>query len=793
MSEDYVVGTVQAVFFEKPEDFFKIMLIKVQETSFAWSDSEIVVTGTFAELTAEQNYRFFGQLVTHPKYGQQLKCERYQKETPNGSKALIEYFSGEQFPGIGKKTAEKIVDLLGDQAIQVIINNPDVVQQLPLSTAKKKLLLDVLKESYQTEEIILQLNQLGFGNKLSFKIYHRYQEETLDILHQNPYRLIDDIKGVGFRRADQLARTFGIATDDPQRIQAAIIQTLQTNVNTTGNTYCLQTDLINGTLQLVNVANLTPVTQTAIITALQALIQQGRICVEAQERYFLKSLYEQEWSIAQQLKLLQSQFVPENLASEKLASALQQIEQQLHISYDDNQKQAIYQGLINAVVLLTGGPGTGKTTIINGLVNTFARVHHCSLDPDDYQDKAFPIVLAAPTGRAAKHLMQNTGLPAGTIHRLLGLTGQEDPTEITVNEIQGQLLIIDEVSMVDTELFDLLIQAVPAGMQVVLVGDRDQLPSVGPGQVFSDLITSQAFATVCLTKIYRQNQDSTIIELAHQINQGQVTEQLFQNFADRSFINCDAYQVAHVLQQIVLKSQQKGFDLSNIQILAPMYRGAAGIDHLNQVMQETLNPLTPDSKVIHFGKIEYRIGDKVVQLVNNVEKNVFNGETGLVTGITLAKDNPNKKQGDLIHLNFDGREISYARSDLNNIALAYCTSIHKAQGSEFDLVIVVLVQQQSRMLKRNLLYTAVTRAKSKLIMLGNQKAYCQAIADKSSQRQTCLAARIQETFALKKSVTTTQEVTDSKTSTLTLKMILEQQIDPLIGLNGLKPTDFLKN
>lgn len=792
MAEEYVIGQVRAILFEKPEDYFKIMIVTVQKSSFDWIDPEIVITGNFDELEQEHTYKFYGQKVNHPKYGQQFKCSHYQKNNPTDRKSLITYFSSSEFPGIGVKTAQKIVDALGDNAIKRLVTNPKVADQLPLKADKKKVLLDRINATYHSEEVIVQLNRLGFGNKLAFKIFNQYKADTLTILQQNPYQLIQDIKGIGFKRADNLAEQFQLPSNYPQRLEAGLWHVLNFLISSTGDTYVQKNDLLQQTLKLLNDSREQKINLDELEKSLINLVNQDQIKHE-QNCYSPRFLYDDEWVISRQLKILADDFQSPNYSLNKVQEVLQRIEADFNISYDKNQVNAIFQGVNSSVLLLTGGPGTGKTTIINGLVSAFAELHNYSLNIDDYSDEPFPVRLAAPTGRAAKHLSESTELPASTIHRLLGLTGQEDTSNLDMNYITGKLLIIDETSMVDTELFKLLVSALAPGMQLVLVGDRDQLPSVGAGQVFSDLISSQAFQTVQLKKIYRQSVDSTIINLAHEINTGTINEKLFHNYPDRSFIECSAQQVGSVLQQIIAKSQQKGFNIDTLQVLAPMYRGPAGIDYLNQLLQNTLNPKAERTKTINFGNIEYRIGDKIVHLVNNVEANVFNGEIGEIIGITSKKYLPvtDRNKGDLVTLNFDGQKVDYYKSDLAKISLAYCTSIHKAQGSEFNLVILVLVNQHARMLKRNLLYTAITRAKSKLIMLGNRQAYERAIADNSGFRHTMLKNRVQDIFKIAfKSRETVEK--EKKDYILTSSIINKNIIDPLIGMANVTPKDFME-
>lgn len=787
MANDHVIGTVKSVFFEKPEDFFKIILVEITKTTFEWDDTEIVITGTFAELSDNQEYDFNGEVITHPKYGKQFKCFSYQKNSPTDENSLINYFSGADFPGIGVKTAHKIVDALGNDAIEAIVKNPNALDQINIQTSKKKQIVDKIEESYQSERVILQLNRLGFGNKIAFRIYHKYGEETESKIHENPYQLVQDINGVGFKKADEVARAFKIAADSPLRIAAGIQQTINLAVNSSGDTFVEEEDLINQTLHLLTYSRAEQVIREQIQKSLDELVNNHDIYLE-DKRYYPKYLYDDEWIIARQLKLLDDNFDSPNYTHGQVKKALKKVESDLQITYDQNQMEAIFNGLNNSVFLLTGGPGTGKTTIINGLVAVFARLHEYSLDINDYSSEPFPVVLAAPTGRAAKHMSESTGLPASTIHRLLGLSGQEDLDEVETKNLEGQLLIIDETSMVDVELFRLLIEAVPLKMQVILVGDQDQLPSVGPGQVFSDLIKSDAFTATKLTKIYRQKQGSSIIDLAQQINQGKISDDIFANNADRSFIDCSSAQVPSVIKQIVNKSEEHGFKNDDLQVLSPMYRGPAGIDNLNQIMQDDLNPKHNRTKEIKFGNIAYRIHDKVVHLVNNAEDNVFNGEIGIVDGITLSKDNDN--EGDLIHLNFYGQEIEYGKSDLKNISLAYCTSIHKAQGSEFNLVILVLVNQQSRMLKRNLLYTAITRAKSKLIMVGDKSAYERAIQDNSGLRNTSLKERIQKTFKITKDESQ-KELDLNQVQILSADDIKNNTVDPMIGMDDVSPKDFM--
>ena len=784
--KQYFVGTVKAIFFENPENLFKIFTIKIKKTNTDWDANDIVVTGSFGEISEEEEYRFEGNMVDHPKYGKQFQATSYKRSRPSGRKELISFFSSDEFPGIGKKKAEKIVDELGENAIDKILQDPHALDFLKLGEEKTNNIVDQISKNHLTEQVLYQLNNYGFGTTLSARIFQKYGAQTLDKITEDPYQLVLDVKGVGFKRADELAKRLGITGDDPRRIKGALIQMVSLIINETGDTFVLQDDLIKRASGVLN-ANSTPDLNKKLLSGLKKLVNDGALAVEDGHVYE-KSLSDSEWSIAQSLKMITDTFKGVEWTKRQFKKELKHVEKTFKVQYDESQEKAIEQSLTHSIFLLTGGPGTGKTTIINAIVSSYAKLNDATLDPSS---EDYAIALAAPTGRAAKHMGESTGLPAMTIHRLLGLTGTEDD-EFAEPTLDCKLLIIDEMSMVDTKLFRTLINAVQPGTQVVLVGDKDQLPSVGPGQVFSDLINSDAFPTTILNEIHRQDEDSTIIQLAHDINEGIIDDAIFQNKADRSFINCNSRNVPEVLSQIISKSGDRGFDIADVQVLAPMYRGQAGIDNLNVVIQNVVNPMAPKRKEVSVGNTKYRINDKVVYLVNTPEDNVFNGEIGKIVGIILAKENTDHV--DKLIIDFDGNEVSLDRKDWLNISLAYCTSIHKAQGSEFEMVILPLVNEESRMLRRNLLYTAVTRSRRLLIMVGDRSAFERSIRDQSNERQTTLKERIFDTFKIKpkKEETEEEEIMEPKDYHLTLDMVMNNSIDPMIGMDSVTPYSFLE-
>lgn len=812
---NYVVGKVAAVFFSSPDSFFKVLLVHVDETDLDWVEDEIVVTGSFGDVAEEGTYRFFGKVVDHPKYGKQLAASNYENETPTSKTGLIKYLSGEQFPGLGKKTAERIVDTLGTGVIDKVVKDPSVVDAIGLKASVKEHFVEVLQENHGTEQVIIGLNGFGFGSQLAAVIYDKYKQDTLSIIRENPYQLVEDINGVSFKRADQIAEQLGFDADSAGRLRAALLETLSDLSYSSGDTYTQVQPLITGATALLENARNVRISPDSLADQMLALAKDQVIVGNGQQVY-LKSVYDTEWDSAEHLQRLQQD--ADKLIDDDvdLDHEIRWVEKQLDISYDSAQQAAIKSALTSPVYLLTGGPGTGKTTIINGIVALYAHIHELSLDINEYEDETFPILLAAPTGRAAKRMSEVTDLPASTIHRLLGLTGRENEAEQnSAKDLSGGLLIVDEMSMVDTFLFRTLIQAVPNHMQVVLVGDRDQLPSVGPGQVFADLLKSGCIPATELTTIYRQDDTSSIIPLAHAIKEGGLPDDFTVNQSDRSFFSARPYQVVDVISQVVERAKKRGFAKADIQVLAPMYRGAAGINALNTALQNILNPPSSSrTKEIEAHNEHFRIGDKVLHLVNSPENNVFNGDMGEIVGIDLANAKDNLDKVDKLTIAFDQTEVEYSRQQFDRITLAYCVSIHKAQGSQFKLVILPLVPQFRRMLQRNLLYTAVTRAQQWLILVGDQQSFTDAAENESVNRHTTLQERIQKVFGKEADVSTVEkkqpavtpvsEVATPKASepviqdtqaeplpnVLTTSMVLGGEVDPMIGMQGVTPAQF---
>lgn len=788
----FIAGEVLAIFFSNPSNFYKVILIEVDETNGEYSEDEIVITGNFGRIQEGASYQFYGSFTNHPKYGVQFKADRYETAQPSSSESLIDYLSGPQFKGVGKKTAEKIVDTLGTNCIDAIVENPNVLNQVTgVSKKQKNRIEEVLAEEYGMQKVILRLNQFGIDNTLAYRIYGKYEERTTEVIHENPYQLIQEIEGIGFNRADKIADHLDIASDSDERIQAAVTYALFTICNDSGDTYVIERSLIQRTIEILEKSRPFIIDQELVLKNLEQLIKDSMI-YEEEGRYFLSALYHAEWGIVSSFDfLLDDEKTP--IKEKPFLENISDLEFELDIEYGDSQKSAIKEALESPVFILTGGPGTGKTTVLEGIVHLFAELNDLSLDPYSYKDEAFPILLAAPTGRAAKRMKESTGLPASTIHRLLGLTADdEDLMNDNGYVLEGELLIIDEMSMVDTFLANRLFQSIPKGMKVILVGDQDQLPSVGPGQVFRDLIDSGKIPQKELKEIYRQGDGSSIIPLAHDIKHNRLPADLLEKKKDRNFFAARSQSVVPIIETIVEKAIEKGYTANDIQVLAPMYKGPAGINILNERLQEIFNPNDGSRTEVQHIDTVYRIGDKVLQLQNDPENNVFNGDLGFITSITKAKYTELKT--DIITVDFEGNEVDYLRSNWNKITLAYCCSIHKAQGSEYDIVILPLVSSYGRMLKKDILYTAITRASKSLSLIGEPQAFVRSVESQQNLRNTALKERLQSEkvkFTVEPTVvkdTTEETHTEKMTSfVLTPRMVESFEVDPMIGMENIQP------
>lgn len=720
-----LTGQVERVVYQSSENQYTVLVLNTQT-------GQVTATGYFPPLQASENLRLWGSWVHHPKYGRQFSVERFERILPNTPQGVIGYLASGLFRGIGPKTAKRIVDALGPNALSAIQQNPAVLLAIPgISAHRAAVIVQGLEEYKALETIMVSLYDLGLTPNLATKIYRRYGRNSLEIIRQNPYQLTEDLFGVGFKTADRIARAAGIAPDSIYRVRAAILHILRESAEKEGHCYLPHYVLTRTALTLLNEdMEQVVVTEKTIEAAIEDLIANRQV-KEEDGSVYLTGLFYAEVGVARYLQ---------RLSKAKLSSlkdpgeVLTEIQKEKNISYTGEQLAAIRQALTSPVTVITGGPGTGKTTIVYGIVHAFKR-----LNPSG------EVLLAAPTGRAAKRLAETTEGDAKTIHRLLGYRPDENGQfRFAYNEdnpLEGDLLVVDEFSMVDVRLAYHLFAAVPPGMRVVIVGDQDQLPPVGPGVVFKDILSSSIVPVIRLEYNFRQAQGSKIAANAHLVRKGQIPPMDPQQGDYFFYKSEDPEKAIEVVKTLARTIKNKRVSLLDFQVLAPMYRGTAGIDALNKILQDIFNPLTSGKPFLAVGERTYRLGDKVMVLKNNYEKDVYNGDQGLITRIILADDD---EEGlDRLIVNIEGREVNYTRDELDEITLAYACSVHKAQGSQFKYVIVLALTQYYIMLQRNLLYTAFTRAQDSLVVVGQPKAVAIAVNNKQVQhRYTGLERRL---------------------------------------------------
>lgn len=719
-------GIIKQVRFYSEETKFIVCLIDSEQ-----EDKPIPATGYMSYVNLGDKYRFQGDYIIHARYGKQFQIQSYEIILADDESEIIRYLSSSLFKGIGQKQAEAIVESLGKDALSLIKDNPDVLDNIRGMTLKKK---ETIKEVLLAQDFDQEVLSFFMGHGISTKhlalIQAVYQERTLEVLQNNPYQLIDDIDGIGFKTADDLALKIGIDPLDDQRIKAAIVYALKEACFQDGSTYHEHDRIYRSFHRYIPM-----ISYEQFDNYLDELIEEKKI-IQVVDKYYSYELYESEDIISQTMK----RWLNDSLYhydEEEVNHFLSNLEQQFGIEYDDLQKEAIHLFLQSSAMILTGGPGTGKTTIVEAIMKLYQQ-----LNPDH------KIALVAPTGRASKRLSEVTGLEACTIHRLLKWDLHTNTFAVNENNpLDVDLLVIDEFSMVDSLLFSHLLSASRKVKKILLIGDDEQLPSVAPGHVLKDLLESNMIPTIRLNHIYRQSQESGIIQLAHSIRNNQYNEHFFIDYKDVHFQTCTSYDVIKYVQFLVSKAIQEGYDASDIQVLAPMYNGVAGIDALNDCLQDLLNPAADYKNELRVGKRIYREGDKILQLKNRVEDNVFNGDIGVLEEICY-KDNFEYLTDTLI-VNFDGQYVEYTAQDFYTITHAYCMSIHKSQGNEFKIVIMPILKDYYIMLKKNLIYTGITRAKQSLFVLGHHQAFVYGIENNHDEkRRTTLKEKMQQTSDL---------------------------------------------
>lgn len=719
-------GIIKQVRFYSEETKFIVCVIDSEQ-----EDKPILATGYMSYVNPQDKYHFQGDYIIHPKYGKQFQIQSYEIILADDESEIIRYLSSSLFKGIGEKQATAIVETLGKDALNKIKEDKHVLDQVRgMNEKKRETIAEVLSSQDFDQEVLSFFMGHGISTKHLALIQAVYQEHTLDILQNNPYQLIDDIDGIGFKTADDLALKIGVDPLDENRIKAAILYALKEACFQDGSTFH-EHDIIFKRFHRYIPA----ISYEQFDDYLDQLLEEKKI-IQDVEKYYPYDLYESEVTICQTFK----RFIDAPLyqyEDEEVEQLLNDLQQQLSIEYDDLQKEAIHLFLKQSAMILTGGPGTGKTTIVEAIMKLYTK-----LNPDQ------SIALVAPTGRAAKRLSEVTGLEACTIHRLLKWDLHTDTFAINAqNPLDVDLLVIDEFSMVDTLLFSNLLSASRKVSKILLIGDDQQLPSVAPGHVLKDLLDCEMVPTVRLNRIYRQSQESGIVQLAHSIRNDQYDENLFFEYKDIHFQTCASYDVVKYVQVLVSKAMKEGYDANDIQVLAPMYNGVAGIDALNDCLQDLLNPHDEFKNELRVGKRIYREGDKILQLKNRIEDNVFNGDIGTLVEICY-KDNFEYLTDTLI-VDFDGTYVEYTANDFYTITHAYCMSIHKSQGNEFKIVIMPVLKDYYIMLRKNLIYTGLTRAKQSLFVIGNHQSFQYGIANNHDEkRRTTLKEKMLDTPTL---------------------------------------------
>lgn len=701
-------------------------------------DGLINAVGTIISLSVGDNIRVSGDLVYHKLYGEQIQIRTYQLMMPKTGQQIEKYLSSGIIPFVGERTAKDIVDRFGEDALDIIQENPSRLLEIRgIGEKKKEAIHEAVVKEKESREVFIYLQSLGIGNRMSMQIYKEYGQDSIRKIQENPYRLIDEIQGIGFHIADKIARKNNISKDSEFRIAAGILYYLCFEANNNGNCYLEKQGLLREVEKLLNV-------DKSLIEGLFFTLEvNGKIKLsqlDGQEVIYLKSIYDRELNIADKaIKLLSHNNLDEKLDLDEL---IEGVEEDLRIKYSSMQKEAIRESLLHNMMIITGGPGTGKTTIIKAIIKALDRLN-----------KAY--LLAAPTGRAAKRMEESTSMPAQTIHRLLGYKSLQSANDLLEyhedNPLPADAIIVDEVSMIDIFLMDNLVNALDVTTKLILVGDIDQLPSVGPGNILSDLINSGMIKTIKLDTIFRQGEESNIVLNAHRINKGQ---QPILNQADKDFFflrTRSELETLNTVKDLVSTRlpNHYGVDpIKDIQVLAPMKKGICGVAALNKQLQERLNGKEFNKLDLEYKTLIFREGDKVMQIKNNYDmdyitdenvksKGIYNGDFGFIRNIY--------EDDDKLEVVFDDKKVVYNNSDLSELNLAYAITIHKSQGSEFPIVVIPLTRGPYMLLTRNIIYTAITRARDLVVLVGDDEVLNRMISNNQiKKRNSSLDYRIRE-------------------------------------------------
>ena len=723
---NYIKGKLKKIIFHNNESGYVVALFRVKETNDVAMkekvNKSITVTGVFTDVNIDISMTLYGSYVNNERFGMQYAVDSYEVEVPTTKEAIIEFLASSFIEGCGEKTAKKIVDHFGEKTLDKIKENRDNLLEIEGMTAiRAAKIYNSLQNYNKSSEAILKFQNLGFTIEECSRIYNKFKDRIEEVLGDSFYDLKEIIE---FHKLDSIYMN-NYGNDTKVRIYACFLEGMQMLSNYNGDTYYYReeiSDILNREFNIV-------LAEDVFEGVLQELVNNGDV-VLVDRKIYLASYYEKEGNIAATLKRIDAK-EPDKILN--LEEKLKKLESRLGIDYNTDQEKAIMGALNNNVTIISGGPGTGKTTIINAITKLY--IEDKGLGPADIMES---IALLAPTGRASKKMATSTSLPAYTIHRYL--KWYKDSNDFFYNEYNKtshRLIIVDEVSMIDIDLFNALLNGISPGVKLILVGDTFQLPSVGPGLVLDDLISSDYFNFIPLNQIYRQSDNSYIPYLAKEIKNNDLSEEFLTKKDDYTFFQTKSTQIKDAIEQIIKISLEKKIDEHNMQVLAPMYKGENGIDNLNVVLQSIYNPKKKSKNEINYLDVTYREGDKVLQLVNDLDNNVFNGDIGYIDSI----------MGNKVTIDFEGNRVEYEKKNLKQIKHAYAITIHKSQGSEFEHVIMPISNSYYKMLYNKLVYTGVSRAKKTLTIVGDPYAFARAVGNNySSNRKTSLKTRIIEVY-----------------------------------------------
>ena len=723
---NYIKGKLKKIIFHNNDSGYVVALFRVKETNDVAMkekvNKSITVTGVFTDVNIDISMILYGNYIHNEKFGMQYAVDSYEIEMPTTKDAIIEFLASSFIDGCGEKTAKKIVNHFGEKTLEKIKENRDNLLEIEgMTTIRAAKIYNSLQNYNKSSEAILKFQNLGFTIEECSKIYNKFKDRIDEVLGDAFYDLKEIID---FRKLDSIyMNNFG--NDTSVRIHACFLETMQLLSNYNGDTYYYREEISNTLDKEFNII----LTEEVLEEILKELVDNKQIIL-VDRKIYLAKYYGFEENIAESLKKIDSKVVDK---ISKIEEKLKDLEDRIGINYNRDQEKAIISALSNNVTIISGGPGTGKTTIINAITKLY--IEDKRLGPADILEN---IALLAPTGRASKKMASSTNLPAYTIHRYL--KWYKDSNDFFYNEFNKtnhRLIIVDEVSMIDIELFNALLNGISPGVKLILVGDTFQLPSVGPGLVLDDLIGSDYFNFVPLNQIYRQSDNSYIPYLAKEIKNNDLSEEFLTKKDDYSFFQTKSSQIKDAIEQIIKISLSKKIDERNMQILAPMYKGENGIDNLNNILQKIYNPASSGKNEITYLDVIYREGDKVLQLVNDLDNNVFNGDIGYIESIN----------GNKIEIDFEGNIVEYEKKNLKQIKHAYAITIHKSQGSEFEHVIMPISNSYYKMLYNKLIYTGVSRAKKTLTIVGDPHSFAKAVANNySANRKTSLKTKIIEVY-----------------------------------------------